>query len=186
MHKLAREERLQCSWASLAAQLVKNLPATWETWVWSSGWEDPLEKGKATHSSILAWKILWTIWSIGSQRVGRDWATFTWQDLYYPIGLLYCFHFFFFLFVCFNLTFCLLSWLISIIFSFRSHIHFSALFLLLFIAFSLVFILANEFSISLFFLIVSNFFLQYSAFLSTACLNSFSICIIFFFEVDVY
>ena len=42
-------------WASLVAQLVKNLPATRETWVQSLGWEDPLEKGKATHSSILAW-----------------------------------------------------------------------------------------------------------------------------------
>jgi len=45
---------LQCSWASLVAQLVKNLPAMWETWVRSLGWDDPLEKGKATHSSILA------------------------------------------------------------------------------------------------------------------------------------
>ena len=42
------------SWASLMAQRVKNPPAMWETWVWSLGWEDPLEKGKATHSSILA------------------------------------------------------------------------------------------------------------------------------------
>ena len=50
---------LQCSWASLVAQLVKNLPATWEAWVQSLGWEDPLEKGTATHSSILAWKIPW-------------------------------------------------------------------------------------------------------------------------------
>ena len=41
------------------AQLVKNLPAMWETWVSSLGWEDPLEKGKATHSSILAWRIPW-------------------------------------------------------------------------------------------------------------------------------
>ena len=49
---------LQYSWASLVAQLIKNLPAMWETWVWSLGWEDPLEKGKATHSSILAWRIL--------------------------------------------------------------------------------------------------------------------------------
>ena len=47
--------------ASLAAQLVKNLPATWETWVRSLGWEDPLEKGKATHSSILACRIPWTV-----------------------------------------------------------------------------------------------------------------------------
>ena len=52
---------LQYSWASLVAQLVKNLPAVWETWVLSLGWEDPLEKGKATQSSILAWRIPWTI-----------------------------------------------------------------------------------------------------------------------------
>ena len=58
--------------ASLVAQLVKNLPAVRETWVRSLGWEDPLEKGMATHSSILAWRILWTVWSIGSQRVGHD------------------------------------------------------------------------------------------------------------------
>ena len=48
---------LQYSWASLVAQLVKNLPAMLETWVLSLGWEDPLEKGKATHSNILAWRI---------------------------------------------------------------------------------------------------------------------------------
>ena len=48
---------LQCSWASLVSQLVKNLPAMWETWVRFLGWEDPLEKEMATHSSILAWKI---------------------------------------------------------------------------------------------------------------------------------
>ena len=52
---------LQYSWASLVAQLVKNLPAMWETWIWSLGWEDPLEKGNATYSSILAWRIPWTI-----------------------------------------------------------------------------------------------------------------------------
>ena len=45
---------LQHSWASLVTQLVKNLPAMWETWVRSLGWEDPLEKGRATNSSILA------------------------------------------------------------------------------------------------------------------------------------
>ena len=44
---------LHYSWASLMVQLLKNLPAMWETWVWSLAWEDPLEKGKATHSSIL-------------------------------------------------------------------------------------------------------------------------------------
>ena len=48
-------------WASLVAQLVKNLPATWETWVQSLGWEGHLEKGKATHSSIVAWRIPWTV-----------------------------------------------------------------------------------------------------------------------------
>ena len=48
---------LQYSWASLVAQLVKNLPVMWETWVQSLGWKDPLEKGKATHSSVLARRI---------------------------------------------------------------------------------------------------------------------------------
>ena len=57
---------LQYSWASLVAPLVKNLPAMWETWVQSLGWEDPLENRKATHSRILAWRIA------GSQRVKRD------------------------------------------------------------------------------------------------------------------
>ena len=52
---------LQCFWVSLVAQLVKNLPAMQETWVLSLGWEDPLEKEKATHSSILAWRTPWTV-----------------------------------------------------------------------------------------------------------------------------
>ena len=47
--------------ASMVAQLVKNPPAMWESWVRSLGWKDPLEKGSATHSSILAWRIPWTI-----------------------------------------------------------------------------------------------------------------------------
>ena len=47
-------------WASLVAQLVKNPPAMWETWVLSLCWEDLLEKGKDTHSSILPWRIPWT------------------------------------------------------------------------------------------------------------------------------
>ena len=63
---------LQYSWASLVAQLVKNPSAMWETWVQSLGWEDLLEKGKATHSSILAWRTPWTIQSMGLQRVGHD------------------------------------------------------------------------------------------------------------------
>ena len=48
---------LCCLWASVVAQTVKRLPAMWETWVRSLGWEDPLEKKMATHSSILAWRI---------------------------------------------------------------------------------------------------------------------------------
>ena len=67
---------LQYSWASLVAQLVKES-------AWNVGdlglipWEDPLEKGKAALSSILAWRIPWTIQSMGLQRVGHDWMTFT-------------------------------------------------------------------------------------------------------------
>ena len=51
---------LQYSWASLVAQLVKNLFAMWETWVQSLGWEAPLENEMATHFSSLAWRIPWT------------------------------------------------------------------------------------------------------------------------------
>ena len=65
------------SWASLVAQTVKRLSAMQETQVRSLGWEDPLEKEMAAHSSILAWKIPWTVEpgrlpSMGSQRVGHD------------------------------------------------------------------------------------------------------------------
>ena len=63
-------------WASLITQLVKNLPAMQETWVQFLGWEDPLEKGMATHSIILAWKIPWTeepgrLQTMGIVRVGH-------------------------------------------------------------------------------------------------------------------
>ena len=51
----------QYNWVSLVAQLIKNLPTTWETWIQSLGWEDSLEKGKATHSSILVERIPWAI-----------------------------------------------------------------------------------------------------------------------------
>ena len=65
--------------ASLVAQTVKHLPAMWKTRVRSLGWEDPLEKETATHSSTLAWKIPWEepgrLQSMGSQRVRHDWAT---------------------------------------------------------------------------------------------------------------
>ena len=68
--------------ASLVAQMVKNSPAMQKTWVQSLGWEDPLEKGMANHSIILAWRIPWTeepdqLQSIVSQRVRHDWATNT-------------------------------------------------------------------------------------------------------------
>ena len=61
----------------VVAQMVKRLPTMWETWVRSLGWEDPLEKEMATHSSTLAWKILWMeepgrLQSVGLQKVGHD------------------------------------------------------------------------------------------------------------------
>ena len=59
-------------WASPVALLVKDPPAVRETWVRSLGWDNPLEMGMATHSIILAWRIPWTIESMGSQRVGHD------------------------------------------------------------------------------------------------------------------
>ena len=64
-------------WTSLVTQTVKNLPAVQETWVQSLDWKYPLEKEMAIHSSILAWRILWTeepgrLQSVGSQRVGHD------------------------------------------------------------------------------------------------------------------
>ena len=62
----------QYSWAFQVAQLVRNRPAMRETWVQPQGWEDPLQKGKATHFSILAWRILWTVQSMGQQRVGHN------------------------------------------------------------------------------------------------------------------
>ena len=68
--------------AYLVAQMVKNLPAMQETQVWSLGWEEPLEKGRATHFSTLTWKIPWTeepggLQSMGLQRVGHHWTTTT-------------------------------------------------------------------------------------------------------------
>ena len=66
-----------CKRTSLVVQMVKHLPTMQETWVRSLGWEDPLEKEMATHSSILAWEIPWMqepggLQSMGSQRVGHD------------------------------------------------------------------------------------------------------------------
>ena len=78
---------LQYSWASLVAQLVKNLPTMRVTWVQSLGWKDLLEKEKVTHSSILAWRIPWTVYlwgrkesditeqlSLHMARLSPDWA----------------------------------------------------------------------------------------------------------------
>ena len=70
------------TWASLVAQMIKNLPVMQETWDWSLGQEVPLEKEMVTHSSILAWRIPWTeepgeLQSMGLQRVKHDWATNT-------------------------------------------------------------------------------------------------------------
>ena len=62
---------LQFSWASLEAQMVKNPPAMWEIWFWSLGWEDPLEEGMATHSTILAWRIPWTEEPCGYSQWGH-------------------------------------------------------------------------------------------------------------------
>ena len=75
---------------TLVAQTVKNLPAMEETQVWPLGQKDPLEKGMATHSSILAWRIPWTeepgrLQSMGSQRVGHDWATSTFTSALWQV-----------------------------------------------------------------------------------------------------
>ena len=74
--------------ASLVAHTIKNLPAMQETQVLSLGWEDPLQKGIATHFSILAWRIPWTeepgrLQSMGSQRVRHDWVTNTFIPPHY-------------------------------------------------------------------------------------------------------
>ena len=66
--------------ASFVDQLVKNQLAMQETWVRFLGWEDALEKGKANHSSILAWRIPWAVESMGSQRAGHNWVTFTFPN----------------------------------------------------------------------------------------------------------
>ena len=58
--RLELQKNMIIIWASLVAQMVKNLPAMWGTWVRSLGWEDPLEKGMNNPSSILAWRIPWT------------------------------------------------------------------------------------------------------------------------------
>ena len=63
---------LGLNWVSLVAQTVKSLPAMWESWIQSLGWEDPLEKGMAIHFSILAWRIPWTVEPGGLQSMGSQ------------------------------------------------------------------------------------------------------------------
>ena len=75
------EKVLVYIWASLVTQMVKNPPAMQETWIWSLGWEDPLEKGMAAHSSILAWKIPWTEEPSSQQSMGSQSQT---QLSYHP------------------------------------------------------------------------------------------------------
>ena len=88
---------MSTQWAFLVVQSVKNLPAMQETQVQSLGWEDPLEKGMATHLSILAWRIPWTgewteepggLQSMGSQGVRHDWVTDAHTDPPAPLGWL--------------------------------------------------------------------------------------------------
>ena len=86
VHGVAKSQTRLSDWTELTeltlglvAQIVKNLPAMQETWVWPLGWEDPLEKGMATHTSILVWRIPWTeefcdLQFMGLQRVGHDWV----------------------------------------------------------------------------------------------------------------
>ena len=99
IHGVAKSRTWLSNWTELN-QMVKNPPTIWDTWVWSLGWEDPLEEGMATHSSILAWRISWTeksggLQPIGLQRVRHDWATeLNWTELnwcnmgfpYSPVG----------------------------------------------------------------------------------------------------
>ena len=81
LKKASLEARIER--ASLVAQMVRNLPALQETWIQSLGWADPLEKGMATHSSILAWRIPWTEEPGGiKQRIRHDWVTNTFTFTY--------------------------------------------------------------------------------------------------------
>ena len=81
---------------ALVAETVKNLPAMQEIWVWYLNQEDPLEKGMATHSSVLAWRIPGTeepggLQSMGSQRFGQDWTTNTFTSAF-SLGIVHIIH----------------------------------------------------------------------------------------------
>ena len=101
---------LQYSWASLVAQLVKNLPASRETWVWSLGWEDPLEKGEAIQSSILTlrspWKSSWGYKELDTtKRLSRFFSYIVFEThsgiLLFPFScaLSFCHNFYFYIFL---------------------------------------------------------------------------------------
>ena len=96
---------LHYSWAFLVTLMVKNPPATQEIWVQSLDWEDPLEKGKATHSSILAWRISWTIQFMGSQKSQTRLSDSLYFPGWIPSFLKAAWTFFFFL----SLKICLLT-----------------------------------------------------------------------------
>ena len=77
VHGVTKSQTRLSNFCSLVAQMVKHLPAMQETWVQSLGWEDPLEKETATHSSILAWEMLWIEepnrqQSMGLEKIGHD------------------------------------------------------------------------------------------------------------------
>ena len=85
-----------------SASDVKNLPTTQEAWIWFLGWEDPLEKGMATYSSILAWRIPWTekpgrLQSTGSQRVRHDWSDWVHLHVFLDKWLVYYYKMLFFI-----------------------------------------------------------------------------------------
>ena len=84
---------LQYSWASLVAHLAKNLPAMCVTWVWSLGWEDPLEKGKDYPLQYPGLEN--SMQSMGSQRIGHDWATvtFIFTFMYHILTVIYVVYF---------------------------------------------------------------------------------------------
>jgi len=97
--------------SSLVAQLVKNRPAKWETWIRSLGWEDPLEEGMETHSSVLAWKIPWTeepdgLLSMGSQRIDTTEFSFFFFDVWF------CFIYLFSFFVIYKIIFLFIIFLL--------------------------------------------------------------------------
>ena len=97
LHMVNKHIKIRCSTllCTLVAQMVKNPPAMQKSWVWSLGWEDPLEKGMATHSSILAWKRTWIeeprgLQSRGSQTFEHEWTTNTCAHTHTHTHTLHC------------------------------------------------------------------------------------------------